>query len=461
MSLIDDYHILQIPATATEQDVKAAFRRLARQYHPDKNPDNDTTELFQRLQSAYQNVLDAIKSGTQPQDWQPYHFASEAKPSSFTKSGFSFKNDTAQEELVRERQRAYEEMKRNNAKKDQARDEAIRAARNTLNERRVKALYEEAFKQKKSFDYGSKSSSPYSDADSQQENLFKHSDINPNNDTTTNTQYQFDSETFQNPFSSFDTDNTSSKQPKPTTSPIRLKSAKLAFRATTYIACFAAGIYTTLYWQEVNVPNPNTAEDEIGYIAGLYPNLRLGDAYTLDVTPMYSEPNSSNPPLMDIPSNLNVTVQQAKGNWLALKFSNHTGWASASKFGFGTFENAEIYGCHGHPGIAPDHGELVERTNGSHKKPAGKSRLRVLNQLPHASMLRFESLEGAPPFAIYLHAKQALAANYIPRGKYKLVLETGSLYHRACQHFVFNDQEHTLMDSVDFTSTERSITLRP
>lgn len=32
------YRILQIPKKATEEEIKRAYRRLALQYHPDKNP---------------------------------------------------------------------------------------------------------------------------------------------------------------------------------------------------------------------------------------------------------------------------------------------------------------------------------------------------------------------------------------------------------------------------------------
>ncbi|TDO99972.1 J domain-containing protein [Marinomonas balearica] len=466
MSLLDDYHLLQVPTTATEQDVKAAFRRLARQYHPDKNPNQDTTELFQRLQAAYQNVLDAIKNGTQPADWQPYSFTNEAKPSPFEKSGFNFKNDGAQEEYIRERQRAYEEMKRNNAKKDQAREEAIKTARNTLNERRVKALYEEAFKHNKPFD----SEKNYADVHSNREthpnretHHFNSENFTSDSDIKKDTQYQFDEPPFQNQFSGRAgySNTLEERHDRSFAVPIRLRAAKLAFQAASYIGCFAAGIYATLYWQDLNTSNDQMGAEQNTYIAGLYPDLRIGDAYSLEDTPLYSEPNTSNTSLINIPQNSDVSVQQSKGNWLALRYKNHTGWAKASKFGFGSFNNAQLYGCYGHPGIAPEHGEFVRKSTNNSKKHLGKSRLRILNQLPVASILRFESLEGDAPFAIYLHAKQALAANSIPRGKYKLVLETGSLYHRACQHFVFNDQEHTLMDTVDFSSTERSITLRP
>ena len=40
MAQKDYYKILELPRTATEQDIKSAYRRLARKYHPDVNQDN-------------------------------------------------------------------------------------------------------------------------------------------------------------------------------------------------------------------------------------------------------------------------------------------------------------------------------------------------------------------------------------------------------------------------------------
>ena len=50
----DYYGILGIPQTATEEEVRQAFRTLARQYHPDTNSDPDAAERFQEVQEAYQ-----------------------------------------------------------------------------------------------------------------------------------------------------------------------------------------------------------------------------------------------------------------------------------------------------------------------------------------------------------------------------------------------------------------------
>src|SRR6266436_3617879 len=51
----DYYSTLGVPRTASEDDIKKAFRKLARQYHPDVAKDKKTAEAkFKEINEAYE-----------------------------------------------------------------------------------------------------------------------------------------------------------------------------------------------------------------------------------------------------------------------------------------------------------------------------------------------------------------------------------------------------------------------
>ncbi len=62
MSFIDYYKILEIPKTASNKEIKKAYRKLARKYHPDVNPnDSSAKQKFQQVNEANEVLSDTEK----------------------------------------------------------------------------------------------------------------------------------------------------------------------------------------------------------------------------------------------------------------------------------------------------------------------------------------------------------------------------------------------------------------
>src|SRR5579871_3336973 len=58
----DYYDTLSVPRNASEEDIRKAYRKLARKYHPDLNPgEKSAEERFKNVQEAYDILSDAKK----------------------------------------------------------------------------------------------------------------------------------------------------------------------------------------------------------------------------------------------------------------------------------------------------------------------------------------------------------------------------------------------------------------
>ena len=61
MNIVESYRLLELPTTANLHEVKASYRRLARQWHPDVNPGNHQAhEMFIRVTQAYKVLLKVV-----------------------------------------------------------------------------------------------------------------------------------------------------------------------------------------------------------------------------------------------------------------------------------------------------------------------------------------------------------------------------------------------------------------
>ena len=59
----DYYQVLGVSRSASDEEIKRAFRKLAMEYHPDRNKDSSAGERFKEINEAYQVLSDSKKRG--------------------------------------------------------------------------------------------------------------------------------------------------------------------------------------------------------------------------------------------------------------------------------------------------------------------------------------------------------------------------------------------------------------
>ncbi|WP_420151721.1 DnaJ C-terminal domain-containing protein [Spirosoma sp.] len=83
MDFVDYYSVLGIPKTASDEDIKKAYRKLARKHHPDLNPnDAEANKKFQQINEANEILSDPEKRKKYDQygkDWQHAEQFEEAR----------------------------------------------------------------------------------------------------------------------------------------------------------------------------------------------------------------------------------------------------------------------------------------------------------------------------------------------------------------------------------------------
>lgn len=91
MEYKDYYKILGVSRNASEQEIKSAYRKLARTYHPDVNPNNKEAEAqFKDINEAYQVLSDKSRREKYDrfgQDWQHYQHAGAGHPGGYSWGG--------------------------------------------------------------------------------------------------------------------------------------------------------------------------------------------------------------------------------------------------------------------------------------------------------------------------------------------------------------------------------------
>jgi DnaJ-class molecular chaperone len=87
----DYYAVLGVPRTASEKDIKTAYRKLARKHHPDVNPsDKNAESMFKEIGEAYSVLSDAEKRRKYDRwghDWEKIEHAQAAGATFRTRPG--------------------------------------------------------------------------------------------------------------------------------------------------------------------------------------------------------------------------------------------------------------------------------------------------------------------------------------------------------------------------------------
>lgn len=105
MATSDHYQTLNVSPSATQAEIKQAYRRLAKQFHPDSNRDIASHEMIARLNTAYEVLGDPDNRRSYDHERQ-YHSQLEAAGFSVERERDRQQRTTAAQARYRSQQRA-------------------------------------------------------------------------------------------------------------------------------------------------------------------------------------------------------------------------------------------------------------------------------------------------------------------------------------------------------------------
>jgi len=86
----DYYQVMGVPRTASQDDIKRAYRKLARKYHPDVSKEKDAEERFKELQEAHEVLKDPEKRAAYDQLGANWKQGQDFRPPPDWGRGFEF-----------------------------------------------------------------------------------------------------------------------------------------------------------------------------------------------------------------------------------------------------------------------------------------------------------------------------------------------------------------------------------
>lgn len=104
------YQILGITQTATEEEIRKAYKVSSMKYHPDRNPEKDTTSIMQDINEAYAILKDTNKRRRYDQEYKIFRHTTTHK-SEQSSTSWSYSYNIKDEEVKRDMDNAREYAK--------------------------------------------------------------------------------------------------------------------------------------------------------------------------------------------------------------------------------------------------------------------------------------------------------------------------------------------------------------